>query len=183
MSEARGCLQGHDVDRDPPSDRSFGATGSLANVSGLILGGLLLLADWTWIFYLVTIITIPGSIAAALLIPAHTEAPVLETSSFVDEKAPAAPAALGPKPKMDYVGLLLLTSAVVLLIFGVSNGNVAGWMIADTLVPLILGVLLFPAFFLWELRMPPIDALIHPATWQIKNFKLLAVLSLCVSLL
>lgn len=151
-------------------------------MSGLILGGLLLLADWTWIFYLVTLVTIPGSIAAALLIPAHTEAPVEESASFVDEKAPVVHTASGPKPKMDYVGLLLLTSAVVLLIFGVSNGNVTGWKIADTLVPLVLGTLLFPAFFMWELRMPPIDALIHPATWQIKNFKLLAVLSLCVLL-
>lgn len=79
---------------------------------------------------------------------------------------------------MDYFGLLFLTAAIVLLIFGLSNGNVEGWVHAQTLAPLVLGALLFPAFFFWETRMDPIDALINPATWRLKNFALLVVLSL-----
>lgn len=79
---------------------------------------------------------------------------------------------------MDYLGLLLLTAAIVLLIFGLSDGNVEGFDRAQSIAPLVIGVLLFPAFFFWETRMDPLDALINPATWHVKNFTLLTVLSL-----
>lgn len=154
--------------------------GAIANVTGLLIGGVLLLADWTWIFWLVTMITIPGSILAAFLIPSPSDLPC---SSFdVENKSadgPAAePAIKARKPKMDYVGLLFLTAAIVLLIFGVSNGNTEGWRTAQTIAPLVIGGLLFPAFFYWETRMDVVDALIPSQTWSIPNFALLAVLAL-----
>lgn len=83
---------------------------------------------------------------------------------------------------MDYLGLLLLTAAIVLLVYGVSNGNVEGWRQAQTLAPLVIGVILFPAFFAVETRINPVDALIDPAMWAVRNFTLLVILGLVPNL-
>jgi MFS family permease len=141
----------------------------------------MILAGWQWIFYLVTIITLPGALLAAFLIPAPSQLEHAAAAADVEEKAASAshvaPAHVRP-PKMDYLGLLLLTGAIVLLIFGLSDGNVEGFDRAQSIAPLVLGVVLFPAFFFWETRINPLDALINPATWNVKNFTLLTVLSL-----
>lgn len=79
---------------------------------------------------------------------------------------------------MDGFGLFILTAGLVLLVFELSNGNVAGWKKAQTPAPLIIGIVLTPCFFLWELCMDPFDALIDPAAWRIKNFLLLTVIAL-----
>lgn len=34
---------------------SFGGTGAIANVLGLVLGAVMILAGWQWIFYLVSL--------------------------------------------------------------------------------------------------------------------------------
>jgi hypothetical protein len=152
---------------------------------GLILGGVLLLASYQWIFHLVAICCIPGAIVAALLIPGHADALGNHESDSATETAPDGTTYTidnTRKPKMDYLGLLLLTAAIVLLIFGVSNGNVEGFDRAQTLAPLILGVLLCPAFFLWERRVSPVDALIDPAMWSVRNFLVIVIIGLVPNL-
>lgn len=163
----------------PSSARSisFGGTGAIANVLGLVLGAVMILASWQWIFWLVSCITIPGALVAAFLIPGRTQLEHAAVADVEEKAAPLAPAHARP-PKMDYLGLLLLTSAIVLLVYGLSDGNVEGFDRAQSIAPLVVGVLCFPAFFYWETRMDPLDALINPATWHIKNFSLLTVLSL-----
>lgn len=155
-----------------------GGTGAIALVIGGVLGGVLLLASWSWVYYLVTLVTVPAAVLAALLIPSHEN---LEQPLDTEEKATSTPstsAAPARKPKMDGLGLFILTAGLVLLVFGLSNGNVAGWKKAQTLAPLIIGIVLIPCFFLWELCMDPFDALIDPAAWRIKNFLLLTVIAL-----
>ncbi|EXJ82701.1 hypothetical protein A1O3_06515 [Capronia epimyces CBS 606.96] len=53
--------------------------------------------------------------------------------------------------EIDYVGLVLFTSAGVLLLVGLNFGGRAyPWKSTETLVPLILGLVLWPAFGVWE---------------------------------
>jgi hypothetical protein len=103
----------------------------------------------------------------------------------------------------DYVGTFLLLSAMVLTIFGLTDGSEGGgWCVlpaglvrssvhdltcppsstsrlrAQPIVTLVLGVLLFPLFFWYETRIDPINALITPAIWKIKNVTSLMLVAL-----
>ncbi len=53
--------------------------------------------------------------------------------------------------EIDFVGLLLFTTAAVLFVVGLNfGGGIYPWTSANTLVPLILGLVLWIAFGLWE---------------------------------
>ncbi|KAL7417328.1 major facilitator superfamily domain-containing protein [Mrakia frigida] len=153
----------------------FGASGAVASIFGLIIGGALLLGGWSWIFYFSTIIATPLAIACVFLIPdpktiRHVEPPV----ALVD--GVEVPAARGPR--MDYLGTCLQTAAIVLLIFGLTQANVKGWRDPTTISTVVLGALLFPCFFYWQSRINPIDALLSPSLWKIPNFTLLIIFAL-----
>lgn len=160
----------------------FAALGAFANVSGGLVGAVLLLADWRWIFWVVTIVTFPLALVSWLLIPRETadrsspRVPVdAADSKEVSDGDISPPSTV---PKLDYLGTALLLAAIVLLVFGVSNGNVEGWARASTFAPLVVGVITLPAFFYWQTRMPRADALIDPAIWRIPNVVLLAIVAL-----
>lgn len=53
--------------------------------------------------------------------------------------------------EIDYIGLLLFTSAGVLFLTGLNfGGRRFPWKSTETLVPLILGLVLFAVFGVWE---------------------------------
>jgi hypothetical protein len=53
--------------------------------------------------------------------------------------------------EIDFVGLLLFTAAAVLFLVGLNfGGGIYPWASANTLVPLILGLVLWIVFGLWE---------------------------------
>lgn len=56
--------------------------------------------------------------------------------------------------QLDIVGMVLLASALGLTLTPLSLAKREGfnWITAKVLVPLILGILCFPAFVLWEKR-------------------------------
>lgn len=45
-------------------------------------------------------------------------------------------------------------------------------------MPFIISIILFPAFFFWERRLPATHALIPPVTWTYKNFPLWVALNI-----
>lgn len=102
-------------------------------ILGPIIGGLILGAgDWRWLFLVNVPLCIAGIVLAVLLIPA-------------DEP--------GRRVKLDIVGLVLLSPALVGLLWGLSNvSGSGGFGRADVLVPLIGGGVLLLAFVLWALR-------------------------------
>jgi len=69
-------------------------------------------------------------------------------------------------------------AAILLLILSLTLGASYGWATAYFLVPLILSVFLFPAFFYWESRLPATHALIPPVTWTYPNFPLWVALNI-----
>jgi EmrB/QacA subfamily drug resistance transporter len=112
----------------PRRTRAIGLYGSMASVgfvAGQVLGGVLV--EWTsW--RAVFLVNVPIGLAAAFLAPRVIDA------------APQAPAVGSPAPaarrgrRIDLRGAVLITAAVTLAVYSMSQGDVLGWT-----SPLVLG--------------------------------------------
>lgn len=122
----------------------FGGAGELANVSGFILGGVLLLASWRWVFWLLPIVCFPMALVTFFLIPsrkhlkmyqlAGLRREILEGSERA-EKILKALEASEMSNKFDFVGTFLIVAAAVLSIFGLTDGGEsAGWQVDSSLL-------------------------------------------------
>ncbi|WP_228563572.1 MFS transporter [Catenulispora rubra] len=60
----------------------------------------------------------------------------------------------GPQARLDLVGVGLTTGGVFGLVWALVRGNDAGWLSAETLGALAVGVVLTVGFVLWERRSP-----------------------------
>lgn len=102
-------------------------------ILGPVIGGLILGAgDWRWLFLVNVPLCLAGIVLAGLLIPAD---------------APGRPV------RLDVVGLVLLSPALVGVLYGLSNvSGDGGFSRADVLAPLIAGAILLVTFVLWALR-------------------------------
>jgi MFS family permease len=121
----------------------FGGAGELANVSGFILGGVLLLASWRWVFWLLPIVCFPMALVTFFLIPsrkhlkmyqlAGLRREILEGSERA-EKILKALEGSEMSNKFDFVGTFLIVAAAVLSIFGLTDGGEsAGWQVDSSL--------------------------------------------------
>ncbi|KAG5723114.1 hypothetical protein E4T56_gene212 [Termitomyces sp. T112] len=141
----------------------FAASAALGNVIGLIIGALIVsFSSWPWVFYSFAIIGAVLFIVVAILSPSPRRAHlsvVKETRRF---------------RRLDIFGVFLMTSGLVLFIFGVTTGSVNGWDTARCLAPLIISIFLIAGFFIWEARLPEDMAAIPPSLWQVRNFAVLA---------
>jgi EmrB/QacA subfamily drug resistance transporter len=100
----------------------YGCMASVGFVAGQVLGGVLV--EWTsW--RAVFLVNVPVGLAAALLAPRVIAA------------TPTAPAR---GRRLDVRGAVLITAAVALAVFGISQGNVLGWT-----SPLVLGAAVIAA--------------------------------------
>jgi EmrB/QacA subfamily drug resistance transporter len=100
---------------------------------GVLLGGLLTSAlNWHWIF----LVNLPIGAAVLLL-----------TLMLVPKGT-----AIGAKHHLDLAGAFTVTTALMLAVYAIVNGNEAGWMSARTLVELGAAALLFGAFIAIEAR-------------------------------
>lgn len=105
----------------------------LGPILGPVIGGLILsFLDWRWLFWVNVPFCVVGIVLAIRMLPRDT---------------------LGARPKLDWVGLVLLSPSVVGLLYGLSNvSKDGGFGRADVLIPVLAGVLLLVAFVLWSLR-------------------------------
>ncbi|CAN5345915.1 MFS transporter [soil metagenome] len=125
----------------PPMKRgkAFAIMGAVIGVSsalGPVVGGLIIQATgestgWRWIFAVNLPIGVVGVIAAAIVLP----------------KVVA-----GAKAAMDYVGLLLLSVALVAILVPLIQGQDQGWPLW-TYLSLAGGLIVLVLFALWERRM------------------------------
>ena len=115
----------------------YGAISSVGFVSGQVLGGVLVqFTSWRAVF----LVNVPVGLAAAALAPA-----ILGT---------AAKTAAKTARTMDVRGALLITTAVALIVFAVSQGVVLGWTSPLVIVAVAIAAAAAVAFGKNETRHP-----------------------------
>ena len=115
---------------------------------GVLLGGLLTGAlSWHWIFLVNLPIGVAVYALCVALLPAHR----------------------GDRPavRLDVAGAVSVTAALMLAVYGVVNGNEAGWGSPQTLALLGAAVLLFVVFLVLESRVR--DPLVPLALFRLRN--------------
>jgi EmrB/QacA subfamily drug resistance transporter len=111
---------------------AWGATGGFGAAGGVLLGGILTdLLSWPWIFF----VNVPVGVGALVL------APILLTESR-DAHGQSH----------DVPGAVLVTSGLVLLVLGITQGRQWDWGSAKTLGVFAAAAVLLLAFALWEQR-------------------------------
>ncbi len=108
----------------------WGATGGFGAAAGVLLGGVLTeLLSWEWIFF----VNVPVGIVALVLAPLWVqESRDLRTKTF------------------DVPGAVLITAALVVLVFGITQANEWGWGSATTWLVFAASAVLHGLFLLWE---------------------------------
>jgi EmrB/QacA subfamily drug resistance transporter len=123
----------------PRRTRAIGLYGSMASVgfvAGQVLGGVLV--EWTsW--RAVFLVNVPVGLAAACLAP---------------RVLAAAPREDKPGKRLDVRGAVLITAAVALAVFGISQGDVLGWTSPLVLGAAVIAVVAAAGFVAAETRHP-----------------------------
>ena len=135
----------------------FGILAGLAVVLGPTLGGLIVSSwGWRWIFY----VNIP--IGVALIAAAFTFVPDLR---------------LGRAHRLDLVGVALASSGLLLIVFGLIEGQRFEWgtVTAFITIPEIIlaGLVLLIAFMVYERRVQDREPLLPFAVFRDRNFTLM----------
>jgi EmrB/QacA subfamily drug resistance transporter len=124
----------------------YGAIASVGFVSGQVLGGVLVqFTSWRAVF----LVNVPVGLIAAALAPAILGA------------AKADPPSSRPKHRLDVRGALLITGAVALLVFAVSQGAISGWTSPLVIAAAVIAAAAAAVFVKAEARHP--EPLIRPA--------------------
>ncbi|EJD50836.1 MFS general substrate transporter [Auricularia subglabra TFB-10046 SS5] len=144
----------------------FGGSGALGNVLGLIVGAVFIqYANWHWVFYLAGIIAIPIGGVCALMVPKQPEPEDISERKLRN---------------LDLPGIGILTSAVILVIFSLTASGTEGWKSPMVLAPLVIGLILMAAFFVWEAYTDERYAAFPPKTWNYPNFGVLFFIALSI---
>jgi len=111
---------------------AWGAVGGFGAAAGVLIGGVLTdLLSWQWIFF----INVPIGVAA------------LAVSPFLLRESKDAQG-----QSHDIPGGVLVTSGLVLLVLGITQGHGWGWSSARTIGVFVVSAALLGAFALWEQR-------------------------------
>lgn len=129
------------------SVRVWTAVGGAAAALGPVAGGLLVAADWRWVFF----VNVPIGLLAL----------------FVGwRRLPDVPGQ--PVPRPDALGTGLLTGGVALLTLALVEGNSWGWGSAALVLSLVVAILLVAAFVVHTLRHR--NPLVEPGLFRIRAF-------------
>lgn len=129
----------------------FGGFGAIGNVVGFVLGGVITAQlNWRWIFYLVAMIVAPFSALSFYILPKH----VMNDNHR--------------QRKLDWQGVVALAGGLVLFVYGLTDGNNAGWAKPQIIVTLVFSVVFIVGFFFIERFVS--DPAIPTSTWKIANF-------------
>ena len=128
----------------------YGATASIGDSSAFLVGGAIIeKASWRWAFYAIAMGAIPFSVIAFFVLP-----------KAVTHKK--------PKEHIDLLGISILTAAMILFVYGISNGSDRGWGSPQIIVTLVMSVVMLAIFIVVE-RVTK-DPAIPLRLWHIKNF-------------
>jgi EmrB/QacA subfamily drug resistance transporter len=116
--------------------RAFGVYGAIAGgggLVGLLLGGLLTeYLDWRWCLYVNLFFASVAAVGAAVFLAAGRPA--------------------GARPRLDMIGVLLVSGSMFCLVYGFANAATHNWHPPSTWGFLAAGVVLLAAFAAWQTR-------------------------------
>jgi EmrB/QacA subfamily drug resistance transporter len=142
----------------------YGAVSSVGFVSGQVLGGVLVqFTSWRAVF----LVNVPVGLIAAALSPVILGPATARTVKAGAVKARAATARAGHR--LDVRGALLITTAVTLIVFAVSQGAVLGWTSPLVIGAVVIGAAATAVFARAETRHP--EPLIRPALLHRKGLR------------
>jgi EmrB/QacA subfamily drug resistance transporter len=134
----------------PRRTRAIGLYGSIASVgfvAGQVLGGVLV--EWTsW--RAVFLVNVPVGLAVAFLAPRVIPLPAGERASG----RAAGPGARQRGRRLDVRGAVLITAAIALAVFSISQGDVLGWTSPLVLGAAVIAVGAAACFVVAETRHP-----------------------------
>jgi len=147
---------------------TFGGMGAVGIVLGLIIGALFVsFATWPWVFFFSTIVSAVITSAFIFLVPNIHQ----ESSKEPSEK-------LRRLHRLDIVGVGIFAATLILFIFAVTSGSIDGWGSATVIAPLVISPALAVGFFMWEAKLPELNAALPPKVWRYENFTILIIISL-----
>jgi uncharacterized membrane protein len=111
----------------------WGAAAPAGGTAGVFLGGVITAwFDWPWVFLINVPIGIAVLALARITIPKGTKKQ--------------------QKGRVDYLGSLLITGALVLLVYAIVTANDIGWMSAQTISLMSIAAIMFGTFFATQRR-------------------------------
>ncbi|KAI2626411.1 aminotriazole resistance protein [Xylaria nigripes] len=127
---------------------TWGASGSTGFVFGPIIGGLLTsLVSWQWIFWFSLIVEGALEISALALLFTNN----LPVAASASEKRESKWAGL--HIRLDVLGTALSIPALVLLVFGLTTGNIVGWDKAEVIATIVTAGVLLASFVFVEVKV------------------------------
>ena len=140
----------------------FGAVMAVATVGGPLLGGFITdTIDWRWNFY----IAVPFAVAALIML----------------QRTLHLPARPKTRARIDYLGIVLLSTAVSLVLIWVTNaGSDYGWWSTETILMVGGALLAAVAFVIVELRSK--EPLIPLTLFRDRTFTLAVIASISIGI-
>lgn len=143
----------------------FSCSVAVGNLLGLVLGAVFVqLASYRWIFYFEAMISLPIALLCMFLVPSGLDMGVGHIRQS--------------KRNLDWVGIALLTTALLLFVLGLTSASSSGWRSVIVILPLCLVPVIAVVFVLWERRIPSQNAAIPSSVWSHPNVPILCGVSL-----
>jgi MFS family permease len=138
----------------PQRTRAIGLYGSVSSVgfvAGQVLGGVLVqFTSWRWVF----LVNVPVGLVAAALTPAILGPVKAAAKTGAATAAAKVSTARTRLRRLDLRGALLITVAVTLIVFAVSQGVVLGWTSPLVIAAAVIAVVAAVVFAKAETRHP-----------------------------
>lgn len=117
---------------------TYSAGAPLGSVFGNFLGGLVgQYASWKWVFWILAILAAIVTVAGQFVIPLP--------------RIQIEPKSL--KGAVDWVGGMIVTVALMLLLFALTQGNITGWGVFWIPLIIVLSLVLLALFVFWQLYL------------------------------
>ncbi|QDS68318.1 hypothetical protein FKW77_010684 [Venturia effusa] len=136
---------------------AYGAGAPLGSVSGNLLSGLIgQYTTWKWVFWVLAILAAICTVAAFFVIP-----------------APPAHLQHASKLTVDWIGGVLITVGLLMLMFALTEGNVVGWSTPWIPVLIVLSLAIIGLFITWQWyleKRTTRQPLMKVSIWHSKQF-------------
>ncbi|KAK3337864.1 major facilitator superfamily-domain-containing protein [Neurospora tetraspora] len=115
----------------------YAAGSPLGGVFGNLMAGLIAeYASWKWVFGVIAILAAIITVAAIFVIPPPKHTLHQDGASV--------------KGSVDWIGAVLITAGLLVLLFALTEGNVVGWRTPWVPVLIVVAVALVAVFVLWQ---------------------------------